>query len=174
MQSFTPGRVSSCLSSTAATVDSTTFGRTADANSAPLRGGVTHFQAATAVARLENIKRDTIIEPRVLGGFQIPFDRIDHRIADIVEEGLQRKAFAQRVALPRLAAGTGRATQPVRERFRPITKTEDLAVVHTVREQLRPTTGPRVNGPGASRAELHAALIHRPAGRRQPGAAPSL
>ena len=131
-------------------------------------------EAATVVARLEKIKRDTIIEPRVLGGFQILFDRIDHRVADIVEEGFQRKAFAQRNALPRLAAGTGRATQPVRERFRPITRTEDLAIVHTVREQLRPTTSPRVNGPGASRADLQTALIHRPAGRRQPGAAPRL
>ena len=132
-------------------------------------------EAATAVARLEKIKPDTIVEPRVLGGFQILFDRIDNRIADIVEEGLQRNAFAQRVALPRLDAGTGRATQPVRERFRPVTKAEDLSVVRTVRERLRPTASPRVNGPGASRAELHTALINRPPSRRRHASdAPSL
>ncbi|QBX57320.1 hypothetical protein EXE58_19075 [Nocardioides seonyuensis] len=132
-------------------------------------------EAATAAARLERIAPDTVIEPRVLGGFQILFDCIDHRIADIVEEGLQRKAFVQRVTLPRLdPEKRGRITLPVRERFRPVTEAEDLAVVHTVRDRLRPTTGPRNTGPGTSRAELQAALIHRPTGRRQASDAPSL
>lgn len=130
--------------------------------------------AATAISRLNKLAPDTPVEPRVLGGFQTLFNHIDHRIADIVEEGLVRKAFAQRVNLPRLDTATGRAVQPVRQRYRPITTGEDLAVLRTVREQLRPRTAARPNGPGASRAELQAALVHRPPGRRQSRTAPRL
>ena len=130
--------------------------------------------AATAVARLKKINPDTIVEPRVLGGFQTLFDRIDHRIAEVIEEGLQRKAYAQRVTLPRLDAGTGGITQPVRERFRPITDTDDLPALHTVRERLRPAPTERSVGPGASRAALHAALVHRAPSRREPGPGVSL
>jgi hypothetical protein len=137
-------------------------------------GELAAADAATAVARMKKINPDTTVEPRVLGGFQVLFDRIDHRIADIIEEGLQRKAYAQRVTLPRLDAGTGRITQPVRERFRPITRAHDLSVVHTVRQRLRPATTERPSSPGASRAELHAALVHRAPSRREPGPGVSL
>ena len=137
-------------------------------------GELAAADAATAVARVRKINPDTIVEPRVLGGFQILFDRVDHRIADIIEEGLQRKAYAQRVTLPRLDAKTGRITQPVRERFRPITNTSDLPALNTVREQLRPVTTERPVGPGASRAELHAALVHRAPSRWEPGPGVSL
>lgn len=137
-------------------------------------GELAAADAATAVARVKKINLDTVVEPRVLGGFQILFDRIDHRIADIVEDGLQRKAYAQRVTLPRLDAETGRVTQPVRERFRPIARADDLPVVHTVREQLRPPATERPSGPGPSRAELHAALVHRAPSRREPGTTPFL
>ena len=130
--------------------------------------------AAVTVSRLNELAPDTIVDPRVLGGFQTLFNGIDHRIADIVEEGLQRKAFARRITLPRLDTTTGRVVHPVRQRYRPITTGEDLAVLRTVREHLRPATDPRVNGPGASRAELQAALIHRPPSRRQRCDGPSL
>lgn len=122
--------------------------------------------AATAISRLNKLAPDTSVEPRVLAGFQTLFNHIDHRIADIVEEGLERKAYAQRVTLPRLDTATGRAVHPVRQRYRPITTGEDLAVLQTVRKRLRPTTAAQPNGPGASRAELQAALIHRPPSRR--------
>lgn len=130
--------------------------------------------AAVTVSRLNELAPDTIVDPRVLGGFQTLFNGIDHRIADVVEEGLQRKAFARRITLPHLDTTTGRVVHPVRQRYRPITTGEDLAVLRTVREHLRPATDPRVNRPGASRAELQAALIHRPPSRRQRCDGPSL
>ena len=123
--------------------------------------------AATAIARLNKLEPQTIVEPRVLGGFQNLFTRIDHRITDIVEEGLQRKAFTQRVTLPQLDNGTGRAVQPLRERHRPISNPDDLGVLATVTTRLRSATPDRDNRPDASRAEIHAALIHRPTSRRQ-------
>jgi hypothetical protein len=128
-------------------------------------GGLAAAEAATAVSRLKAIKPDTIVEPRILGGFHMLFGRIDHRIADIAEEGIERGAFAQRVTLPRLATGTGQLIQPVRERYRPLTCADELPLLHTLREQLRPQTQPQVTGPGTTRAELHAALIHRPSSR---------
>lgn len=127
-------------------------------------GELAAAEAATAVSRLKAVKPDTIVEPRILGGFHMLFDRIDHRIADIVEEGIERRAFAQRVTLPRLVSGTGQLVQPVRERYRPLTSADELPLVSAVREHLRPPTQPCVTGPGATRAELHAALIHRPSG----------
>lgn len=128
-------------------------------------GDLAAAEAATAASRLKAVKPDTIVEPRILSGFHVLFDRIDHRIADIIEEGVEHGAFAQRVTLPRLAAGTGQLIQPVRERYRPLTSADELPLVRTVREQLRPQTQPHVNSPGPTRAELHAALIHRPASR---------
>jgi len=128
-------------------------------------GGLAAAEAATAVSRLKAVKPDTIVEPRILGGFHMLFDRIDHRIADIIEEGIERGAFAQRVTLPRLASATGQLVQPLRERYRPLTSADGLPLVCTVREQLRPQTQPQITGPGPTRAELHAALIHRPSRR---------
>ena len=122
-------------------------------------GDLAAVEASKLVGRLKSLPLDTIIEPRVLRAFQTLNDNIDHRIADIVEEGLQRGAFAQRVTLPRLETGTGRLVSPVRERYRPITDPAELDVVHTIREQLRPASTPRTAGPGTSRAELASALV---------------
>lgn len=132
-------------------------------------GELAAAEAATAVSRLKTVKPGTIVEPRILGGFHMLFDRIDRRIADIVEEGIERRAFAQRVTLPRLVSGTGQLVHPVRERYRPLTSADELPLVGTVREHLRPQTPLRVTRPGPARAELHAALIHRPASSVVPG-----
>ena len=43
-----------------------------------------------------------------------------------------------------------------------IARAADLEVIRTAREHLRPQAEPPVVSPGASRADLHAALIHRP------------
>jgi hypothetical protein len=43
----------------------------------------------------------TVIEPRMLGGFQTLFRRIDERVSDVLEAGVERGAFFQRVTLLR-------------------------------------------------------------------------
>lgn len=127
-------------------------------------GDLAAAEAATVVSRLTAVTPDTIVEPRTLAAFQTLYDKIDHRITDIIEEGLQRGAFAQRVTLPRLDANSGRLVTPARERYRPITTADDFTVLHTVREQLRPLSeSQQATRPGNSRAELHAALVlHSP------------
>jgi hypothetical protein len=137
-------------------------------------GDLAAAEAATIVSRLKDVTPEAIIEPRTLGTFQTLHDKIDQRITDIVEEGLQRGAFTQRVTLPRLETGTGSLITPVRERYRPITSADDLDVVHTIRERLRPSTPAQTASAGNSRAQLHAALAHQPHEQTRTADAPGL
>lgn len=119
-------------------------------------------EAANAVSRLKALRPEAVIEPRMLGGFQTLFRRVDSRITDILESGVERGAFVQRVTVPRLVSGDGRLVHPVRERFVPVARAADLEVIRTAREHLRPPEEPSASSAGTSRADLHAALIHRP------------
>ena len=71
------------------------------------KGGLAAAEGANAVSRLKALPTDTVVEPRVLGGFQLLFNRLDRRIADVIEDGIERGAFFQRVTLPRLVEGSG-------------------------------------------------------------------
>lgn len=130
------------------------------------KGELAVAEGANAVARLKALRKDTIIEPRVLSGFQLLFNRLDVRIADVIEDGVERGAYFRRVTIPRIVSGEGQLVRPVRERFVPVTKTTDLAVIQTVREQLRPKDAMSPATPGPTRVDLHSALIHRPGDAR--------
>ncbi|MEX1907169.1 hypothetical protein L6241_02525 [Janibacter sp. Y6] len=65
-------------------------------------------EAANAVSRLKALPHETVVEPRMLGGFQTLFRRLDSRITEILESGVERGAFVQRVTVPRLVSGDGR------------------------------------------------------------------
>lgn len=125
------------------------------------KGELAVAEAANAVARLKAVPEDTLVEPRVLSGFQLLFNRIDTRIADVIEDGVAQGAYFRRVTLPRLVSGEGQLVRPVRQRFVPITAATNLAVVETVREQLRPKDIMPLAAPDPTRVDLHAALIHR-------------
>ena len=126
------------------------------------KGGLAVAEGANALARLMALPHDTIIEPRVLSGFQLLFNRLDNRMADIIEDGIEQGAFFKRVTLPRLVGGGGQLVHPVRERFMPVTSATDLEVVRTARERLRPKDEVPMTTPGPTRVDLHSALIHRP------------
>lgn len=126
------------------------------------KGDVAAAEGANAVSRLRALPADATVEPRVLAGFELLFNRLDRRVADVIDDGVSRAVFVRRVTVPRVAAGTGQLVQPVRERFIPVPAASDLAVVHTARTRLRPQDPPMSHGPGTSRADLNAALIHRP------------
>lgn len=128
------------------------------------KGELAVAEGANAVARLKALPENTIVEPRVLSGFQLLFNRIDACIADVIEDGVAQGAYFRRVTLPRLVSGKGQLVHPVRERFVPITGATDLPVIKTVREQLRPQHAMPPAMPGPTRVDLHAALIHRPSG----------
>lgn len=126
------------------------------------KGGYAAAEGANAVSRLRALPGNSIVEPRVLAGFQVLFDRLDRRIADVIEDGIDRSAYFQGVTLPRLAADTGDLVVPLREQFVPIDRATDKELIETVRNQLRPHRNFSIATPGQARAELHAALIHRP------------
>lgn len=128
-------------------------------------GEAAAVEAANAVSRLRALRAETVIEPRMLGGFQTLFRRVDSRITDILEAGVERGAFVQRVTIPRLVSGASSLVHPVRERFVPVARAADLEVIRTAREHLRPREEPSVSSAGTSRPDLHAALIHRPPSR---------
>jgi hypothetical protein len=129
-------------------------------------GGPAVGEAANATARLRALKPSTIIEPRVLAGFQTLFDRIDRRIADIVEDGIDRGAFVERITVPRVGADTKRLIFATEEKFVPVSRASDLEVVRTLRERLRPPPqDASPASPGRSRADLHTAILHRPPSR---------
>ena len=125
-------------------------------------GGPAASEGANAVSRLRPLAVDTIVEPRVLGGFQLLFDRLDLRIADVIEDGIDKGALFQRVQLPRLVESSGDLVAPVRERCVPVDRNTHRELIETVREQLRPRREPAHVSPGPSRVNIHAGLIHRP------------
>lgn len=125
-------------------------------------GGLAAAEGANAVTRLAALPAGTVVEPRVLSSFQTLFTKIDTRIADIVESGVESGTFVKRVTVPRLVGGTGHLVHPVRERYHPVSRCTDLDVIQTVRAELRPRPRLEAPGPGSTRADLHAALIHRP------------
>lgn len=138
-------------------------------------GGPAVAEAANATARLRAVKPHTIIEPRVLAGFQTLFDRIDTRIADIVEEGVDRGAFVERIKVPKVGADTKRLIFPIEEKFVPVSRSSDLEVVKTLRARLRPQPANHEQAsPGRSRADLHASIVHRPPALVDRPAAPQL
>jgi hypothetical protein len=123
---------------------------------------------------MKALPADTVIEPRMLGGFQTLFRRIDERISDVLEAGVERGAFVQRVTVPRLVSGEGRLVHPVRERFVPVNRPADLDVIRTAREHLRLRAKPAVASPGPSRVDLNTALVHRPPDKSAQRDAPHL
>ncbi len=137
------------------------------------KGGHAAAEGATVVSRIRALPADAIVEPRVLGGFQVLFERLDKRIADVIEDGIDRQMFFQRVPLPRLVGGTGSLVAPVRERFMPVDRTTHVELIDTIRNNLASQRHVGGRSPGPARADLHAALIHR-AGTRDIHAGPSL
>lgn len=125
-------------------------------------GAAATIEAATAVSRMKALPSETVIEPRMLGGFNALFGRLDSRITDVLEAGVERGAFVQRVTVPRLTSGDGHPVHPAENRFIPVGRAADLDVIRTARDQLRPPRDSLPASPEASRVDLHAALIHRP------------
>jgi hypothetical protein len=124
-------------------------------------GGPAVALASNAVSQLRAVPGDTIVEPRVAAGFQTLFDGIDHRVAEIIDSGIDRGAYFERRQVPRLVTGAGQLVSPVRERFVPLDRGFNKELVDAVRELIpRGPTEPVASG--LSRSNLHSALIHRP------------
>lgn len=132
-------------------------------------GGAAAAEGAHAVARLRALPADIVVEPRVLGGFQLLFDRLDRWMGDVVEEGITQGAFAQRVSAPRPAEEDDIAAT-ARDQLIPVGPSHHRDLIGMVRSLLPHEHQPPAT-PGPARADLHSALVHRTA-TRSPGPAP--
>ena len=130
-------------------------------------GGLAVAEAADVISRLEGLRPDAVLDPRVLHAFPALFHKIDHQIADHIETGIQRNAYLRRVTLPRFVENSGQLVAPARERFIPFSAGGPTTVVELVRDSLRPPSeaAAPTRGAARSRAELHSAIVHRPESR---------
>jgi hypothetical protein len=121
-------------------------------------------EGANAWNRLKVFPPGAQFDPRILHSFTTLFTKLDARIADVVEEGIQRRAYFVRVTVPGFLASNGQVVARVQERFLPPAEADHTAIVGLVRGRLRPIPEPSTAPPGAarSRAELHAAIVHHP------------
>ncbi len=128
-------------------------------------GGLAVAEGANAWNRLKALPPDAPLDARIVHSFTKLFARLDARIADVVEEGMQRQSYFLRVKVPGFVASTdGQVVARVQERFIPPTEADHAAIVGLVRDRLRPPPEQTTTPPGAarSRAELHAAIVHQP------------
>ena len=128
-------------------------------------GGLAVAEGANAVSRLKAIRPDADFDRRVLHAFTTLFTKLDTRIADVIEAGIKRNVYFTRMKMPRIVENSGQMVAPPRERYIPLGETDHTAIVELVRDRLRPTPEPPSPPRGAarSRAELHSAIVHRPA-----------
>lgn len=136
-------------------------------------GGPAVAEAANATARLRALPPDTIVEPRVAAGFQTVFDGIDQRVVDIIETGIDRSTYLQRMQVPRLVTDSGRMVAPRRDQFVPLDRSTNQELDDAVRG-LIPRVEPAYARPGRSRSDLHSALIHQPVARHTGPGTPGL
>jgi hypothetical protein len=130
-------------------------------------GGLAAAEAANAVSRLRAIPNDDGLDLRTLHGFTTLFDALDHRIADVLEEGIRRKEYLVRVKVPAVEDDSGQMVAPPRERHLPLGEMEHTSIMRLANDRLRPIPTPNQAPPQAarSRAEFHAAIVHQPDGR---------
>jgi hypothetical protein len=127
-------------------------------------GGLAVAEGANAWNRLKALPPDAELDPRIVHAFTTLFTTLDARIADVVEEGLQRHAYAVRVKVPGILTTNGQVVARVQEPFVPPAEADHAAIVGLVRDRLRPPPEPATAPPGAarSRAALHTAIVHQP------------
>ena len=130
-------------------------------------GGLAVAEGANAVSRLKPIHPETHLDPRALHAFTTLFAKFDARIADVLEDGIRRKAYFIRVTIPRIEGNAGQLIAPPRERYTPLADADHTAIVELVRGRLRPPPEPFTAPASAarSRAELHSAIVHQPESR---------
>jgi hypothetical protein len=130
-------------------------------------GSLAAAEGANAVSRLRTIRTDDGLDPRTLHAFTTLFAVLDDRIADVIEEGIKRNGYLVRVKVPPVEDPAGEHVAPPRERHLPLGEVEHTSIVRLVRERGRSAVEPRPAPPQAarSRADLHAAIVHEPAGR---------
>jgi hypothetical protein len=129
-------------------------------------GGVAAAEGANAISRLRKVSTRTHLSHRLLRDFDTLVDRVDERLAEILEHGARERLYFVKAKVPRIV-NDGQVTHRVRERFVPITSPVQTDLLRLARYQLRPSLKPPEPAPGAreSRLELSEAITHIPPSR---------
>lgn len=112
----------------------------------------------------------------IWSAFDSRFEKIDARLADIIEAGIADKTLLRRAHVPRLEETSPELVKPVRVRFAPIDGRRGTDLVTIVRERLRPAPATPGVPPEAakSRAELFSAITTRATSQAPRMHAPSI
>lgn len=134
-------------------------------------GGLATAEGANALGRAKVIPAGTDLNSRALHGLDQLFNRLDTRLADIVEDGVTRSAYVARVKLPQLGDQSSQLIHRPAEHHVTLADGHST-LIELTRTRLRPIPEKPQTRPGAarSRADLHAALVHQPE-RREGGLA---
>ena len=129
-------------------------------------GGPAAAQASIVASRAQKLDRDRLDSKQVRHLDRL-FNRIDARLADVIEHGASERLYFLRVKLPRIVDQADGLVQPVRTRYVPINSPVQTDLVRTVRTQLRPQPEqPRApKGAARSRLDFEEAITHRPTPR---------
>jgi hypothetical protein len=140
------------------------------------KGSAAAAEGANVVSRLAALPRSTEIEPRILAGFNTLFYAVDNRIADIIRAGIEDGRLFERIRLPRLASDSGTMVRPVQVEFVPLTLDTRDGLLETSRGLAREAPAPAQASSISerSRAQLLAALVHRPPARQESANPPRL
>lgn len=125
--------------------------------------------ASILVSRLSKAPASEPLTARQANGFDLLFERIDARLADVLTEGARERLYFLRVRLPELSENTAGLIHGVRERHAPITADAKTELLRIARDDLRPATPtmPPVTAMG-SRMDFQDALSYRSANRVDP------
>lgn len=133
-------------------------------------GGAAAGQAAVAVSRLRAIPATAPVEPRTISGLATIFTHIDNRVAEMVESSLEDGQYFERTKLSIVSSDATRLVHMAERTYVPVTAETQSRLRAITRHRLRTETTDGVNLAVAKRdrAELQAALIHRPDRRSGP------
>lgn len=131
-------------------------------------GGAAAAEGANAISRLRQLPARTHLTRRALHDLDALFDRVDHRLAGILEYGARGRLYFIKARAPVIDHDDRRVTHRGREQFMPITSPVQTDLLRLAREELRPPVAPPMPPPDAheSRLELSRAITHRPPARR--------
>ncbi|MGN6128957.1 MAG: hypothetical protein ACTHOK_01295 [Nocardioidaceae bacterium] len=129
--------------------------------------GAAAAEGANAILRLRQLTVRTHLDHRALHALDSLFDRVDHRLTDIIEHGVRERLYFVKAKPSRMISDDGQVIHRGQERFLPITTPDQTDLLGLLRHHLRPKVKPPDSPPGASesRRELSRGIRHRPPSR---------
>ena len=136
-------------------------------------GGPAAAQGALVTARAQRLTHVNPDYGTTLLQLDRLFNRVDNRLAEVIEHGISGRLYFLRVKLPRVTNESVGLVRQQRVRYAPINAAIQSDLIEIVRTRLRPPLTQTRPPAGArqSRLDFEAAITHRPEGR---GAGPAV